>query len=89
MRAVRASAQFKKDLKRSGRQSRNIERLQDVIGFLQSGDVLDETFRDHSLTGNWRDHRECHVAPDWLLIYKLIDGELRLARIGSHAELFR
>ena len=53
---------------------------------------LAKKFRDHELVGNWRGYRECHIAPDWLLIYKVHDGNvklLRLARTGSHAELFK
>ncbi len=85
---LRATRQFKKDLRKAKRQGREIGTLQRVIDTLQRGGALDEKYRDHGLTGNWKDHRECHVAPDWLLIYKITDDELRLTRVGGHAELF-
>ena len=59
-----------------------------VIESLQQGHDLDARYRDHGLSGNWKDHRECHVGPDWLLIYTVTEDELRLARVGSHSELF-
>jgi len=89
MRAVRVSSQFKRDLRNASRQGRNIDLLQDVIAQLQSGEALEQRFRDHLLTGNWKNHRECHIGPNWLLIYYVTDNELRLARLGSHSELFR
>jgi len=49
---------------------------------------LEEKYRDHPLTGNWRGYRDCHIQPDWLLIYRIADVELQLIRTGSHAELF-
>ncbi len=85
---LRATSQFKKDLKKAKRQGQDLDKLQSVIDTLQQGQILAEKFRDHNLTGAWRDHRECHVAPDWLLIYKKTDDELRLARVGSHSALF-
>ena len=85
---IRATTQFKKDLKKAKRQGQDIEVLGSVIEALQQGRALDAKYRDHSLIGNWRDHRECHVTPDWLLIYKTTENELRLARVGSHSELF-
>lgn len=88
MRKLRPTRQFKKDLKRAKKQGQDIDELGSVIGSLQQGQTLDEKYRDHSLTGNWKDHRECHVAPNWLLIYQSTEDELRLARVGSHSELF-
>ncbi len=85
---LKPTKQFKKDLKRAKKQGRDIDELGKVIGSLQQGQTLGQQHRDHGLTGNWKDHRECHVAPDWLLIYKTTSVELRLARVGSHSELF-
>ena len=82
------SSQFKKDLKKARRQGKDLNLLQAVVITLANEQVLEDRFRDHELTGNWRSYRECHVNPDWLLIYKVTDEELKLARMGSHSELF-
>lgn len=57
---------------------------------ISNGEILPEEYKDHALTGNWRGHRECHILPDWLLIYKLQDDVLvlTLSRTGSHSNLF-
>jgi mRNA interferase YafQ len=82
------SSQFKKDLKKAKRQGKDLNLLQSVVITLANEEPLEKHFRDHELTGNWRSYSECHVKPDWLLIYK-VDGEnLKLARLGSHSELF-
>lgn len=88
MLALKTTTQFRKDLKKSKKQGQDIDALQAVIEALLNGQKLDEKYRDHNLSGNWKDHRECHVAPDWLLIYLATSDELRLARVGSHSELF-
>ncbi len=80
--------QFKKDLKKANKQRKNIDVLSIIIDLLQYEHDLDEKYSDHSLTGNWKKHRECHISPDWLLIYQIDQGELRLVRLGSHSELF-
>jgi mRNA interferase YafQ len=85
---LRISRQFKKDLRKAKKQGQAIDDLEAIVNALQHGQALEAKHRDHTLTGNWKDHRECHVAPDWLLIYKVTEDELRLARVGSHAELF-
>ena len=88
MLVLKSTKQFKKDLKRASRQGRDVDALQRVLEDLREGRAIDEKYRDHGLIGTWKDHRECHIAPDWLLIYKATDYELRLARLGSHSELF-
>lgn len=82
--------QFKKDLKQLARQGKDLKELETVIDLLAADQILPERYRDHLLTGNWRNHRECHIGPDWLLIYKKEKGLLilTLARTGSHSELF-
>lgn len=84
------SSQFKKDLKRIQKRGMDLEILKNVIRMLQEEQVLDEKYRDHALTGNYRGFRECHVQPDWLLIYSVNRGELILtaSRTGSHSDLF-
>lgn len=70
------------------RRGKNLEKLKEVIGLLTTGTPLAERYRDHTLTGNWQGRRDCHVEPDWLLIYRTGEGELRLERTGSHSDLF-
>jgi len=80
--------QFKKDIKRAGKQGRDIMQFKLIARILIAEENLDPIFRDHKLTGNYKDRRECHIASDWLLIYK-IDGErIIFERIGTHSELF-
>ena len=88
---VRFTGQFKKDLKLSEKQGKNKERLFSVIEKLANGETLDAQYRDHSLTGDYKGCRECHVEPDWLLVYQIFDDVLVLLlnRVGSHSELFR
>lgn len=67
-----------------------IEKLRDVVNSLAGQETLDEKFRDHVLTGEYRGFRECHIEPDWLLVYRVDEGELELFlfRTGSHSDLF-
>ena len=87
---VRFTTQFKKDLKLAKKRGKDIEKLFAVVEQLANGEVLPEKYRDHDLTGNYKGCRECHVEPDWLLIYEIDNGVLvlMLYRVGSHAELF-
>ncbi|MEM9480382.1 MAG: type II toxin-antitoxin system YafQ family toxin [Verrucomicrobiota bacterium] len=82
------TSQFKKDVKRQRKRGKDVSKLKEVIEALVSGSELPERFRDHALAGNWKGWRDCHVEPDWLLIYKTADEELILGRTGSHADLF-
>ena len=81
---------FKKDYKRIKKRGRNIEKLKHVIELLASGQKLDQKYRDHELTGNYENFRECHIEPDWLLIYQIENEELILilSRTGTHSDLF-
>lgn len=85
---IRQTSRFRRDIKRILRQGADISRLEAVVSSLVDEEPLDEGYRDHTLIGNWRGFRECHIQPDWLLIYRIEVGELQLARTGSHAELF-
>ena len=81
---------FKKDYKLALKRHMNVDLLDDIIRALSRGESLPEKNRDHALTGDWIGHRECHIQPDWLLIYR-IEGDvlvLTLARTGSHSDLF-
>ena len=84
------TTKFKRDYKRAMKRGLDINRLDQVIRTLAAGEELAISHRDHALGGDWRRHRECHVQPDWLLIY-YVDGErlvLTLTRTGTHADLF-
>lgn len=85
-----ASNQFKKDLKLAKKRGLKLEHLTEVVNTLAAQQPLGEKHRDHNLTGNYRDFRECHVEPDWLLIYRIEadEPELYLFRTGSHSDLF-
>ena len=87
---VKPTTQFKKDFKLAMKRSMKIELLEEVIALLAMGETLPDKHKDHALTGNWVGHRECHILPDWLLIYR-IENEvlvLTLARTGTHSDLF-
>ena len=87
---VKLTTQFKKDFKLAMKRSMKIELLEDVIAMLAIGETLPDKHKDHALTGNWVGHRECHILPDWLLIYRIEDEVLvlTLARTGTHSDLF-
>ena len=80
--------QFKKDYKRIKKQNKNLIKLQDVIEKLADGERLEQKYKDHQLSGIWKNHRDCHIEPDWILIYRTTSQELILERTGSHSELF-
>lgn len=88
MRPVRYTSRFKKDLKRIKRRGKNVSVLQAVIIKLANNESLAAKYRDHALIGDYIGTRECHLQPDWLLIYRLVDNELILVRTGTHADLF-
>jgi mRNA interferase YafQ len=85
---IRQSTRFRRDVKRLRRQGADLSQLETVVATLIAQEPLDERYRDHALVGNWKGFRECHIQPDWLLIYRIESDELQLARTGSHAELF-
>lgn len=87
---VRPTTKFQKDLKRIQRQGYNISLLTDIIKKLANGEELPEKNCDHNLSGDYSGYRECHITPDWLLVYEIDNGELilYLTRTGSHSDLF-
>ena len=87
---IRFTSQFKKDVKLAKKQGKNLEKLFGVVECLANGQSLEDKYRDHDLSGNYKGCRECHVEPDWLLIYEVIEDVLvlMLYRAGSHSELF-
>lgn len=87
---IKPTTQFKKDFKLAMKRSMKIELLEEVVAMLAMGETLPDKHKDHALTGNWVGHRECHILPDWLLIYRIEDEVLvlTLARTGTHSDLF-
>jgi len=81
---------FKRDYKKAIKRNLPIEKLQAVISKLANGEELPPRNHDHALSNNWANHRECHIAPDWLLIYQIKEYVLvlELTRTGTHADLF-
>jgi mRNA interferase YafQ len=88
MKALRVTAAFRKDLKRVERRGYSRALLETVVDALRRGEELPSARRDHPLKGVWKGWRECHVQPDWLLIYTTTETEVVLARTGTHADLF-
>ena len=84
------SKRFKKDLKLVKKRGLKIDNLRNVINTLAAEEKLDEKYRDHALNGDYRGFRECHVEPDWLLVYRVNQDELELFlfRTGTHSDLF-
>lgn len=89
MKAIRRISQFKRDVKRMQRQGKDLLKLKAVLESLTKGGGLAAGYRDHVLVGQYKGTRECHVEPDWLLIYELTEDEIVLIRAGSHSDLFK
>jgi mRNA interferase YafQ len=86
---IREGSRFRRDVKRLQRRDKDIGKLRAVIIELTNERFLDERYREHPLTGDWVNYRDCHIEPDWLLLYRITDNELQLARTGSHSDLFK
>ena len=88
---VKPTSRFKKDLRTIAGSGHDISPITRVVELLAAGVPLPERYRDHDLNGNWLGHRECHIAPDWLLIYKKHEDilVLTLTRTGTHSDLFK
>jgi len=89
MKRVSQTTQFAKDVKRMRKRGKDLDGLKAVVSDLANGKTLDPKFRDHQLTGRWRHCRDCHVEPDWVLIYTADAQSLRLERTGTHSDLFK
>jgi len=87
---VKLTGQFKRDYKTAIKRGLSIDLLDEVIKLLANGTPLPEKYRDHNLSDNWSGFRECHIQPDWLLIYRIDDDilVLTLTRNGTHSDLF-
>ena len=89
MKAIFQTSQFKKDFKRINKRGRDLSKFKEVVSIIAEGESLEIRHRDHALSGNWSGSRDCHIEPDWILIYR-VDGEnLFLERTGSDSDLFK
>lgn len=88
MKNLRLTSAFKKDLKRITKRNYDRTLLEAVVDVLREAKTLPAARRGHALGGEWKGLRECHIEPDWLLIYQPTDNEVVLARTGTHADLF-
>lgn len=84
------SNQFKKDLKLANKRGYDLNLLNEVVDKLANEEILDEKYKDHDLSGNYKGFRECHIQPDWLLVYRVNNNDLFLflSRTGTHSDLF-
>ncbi len=93
MKQIRLDKQFKKDIKRdqiSGRYTKkDFDLLKEVMDHLIDNKQLDERFLAHKLIGEWQGYSECHIKPNWLLIYKSEPNSIKFARLGTHSQLFK
>ncbi len=88
MRSIQRTSQFKRDVKRMQKRGKAFAEFKQVIVELSAGMALEPRYRDHDLSGRYRGARECHIEPDWLLIYELTKDEIILIRTGTHSDLF-
>jgi mRNA interferase YafQ len=89
MKAVSQTTQFARDVKLMRRRGRDIAKLQSVVRLLAADASLPPKHRDHALAGPWQSSRDCHIEPDWILIYTPATEWLRLERTGTHSDLFK
>jgi mRNA interferase YafQ len=85
---IESTSQFRRDIKRQAKKGSDIVKLEAVVETLASEHPLASKYRNHKLVGNFVDHWECHIEPDWLLIYRFTREHLLLVRTGSHSDLF-
>jgi mRNA interferase YafQ len=83
-----SGAQFRRDVKLAKKRGKDMAKLREVIQLLAEGDPLPARFRDHPLSGEWKHFRDCHIEPDWLLLYRIDGDDLHLVRTGTHSDLF-
>ena len=82
------TTQFKKDIKKQIKRGKDPQKLTEIVKLLLAEKPLPEAAKDHPLIGNWTGRRDCHIEPDWVLIYKKTEEEIRLERTGTHSDLF-
>ena len=88
---LKQTSQFKRDYKLAKKQRKNLDSIKAIVKLLENGEELPEKCHDHELKGNYIGYRECHIEPDWLLVYKKTESILLLTlfRTGSHSDLFK
>jgi mRNA interferase YafQ len=82
------TAQFERDAKRQEKRGKAMERLEAIVELIRTRQPLESKHRDHALGGGWKGWRDCHIEPDWILIYKREHATLTLGRTGSHSDVF-
>ena len=88
MRKAVFHTKFKRDSKKIEQQGKDLSKMREAIRLLLEDRSLPERYNDHALKGRWKEYRDLHLEPDWILIYKLVDNTVVLARTGSHSEIF-
>jgi len=83
------TTQFKKDFKKIKKRQKNLSKLTVIIEKLLNKEKLEPKYKNHSLSGKFKNHRDCHIEPDWALIYRITKDQLILERTGSHSEIFK
>ena len=89
MKRVSQTTHFSRDLKRMRKRGKDLSKLREVVKLLAAGKLLDPRLRDHALIGQWQPSSDCHIEPDWILIYTADEATLRLERTGTHSDLFK
>ena len=89
MKKLSQTKQFVRDIKRMRRRGKDLEKLKAIVSQLAKSEPLDAKHRDHALAGAWKSCRDCHIEPDWVLIYSTDTNNIRLERTGSHSDLFQ
>jgi mRNA interferase YafQ len=89
MKTIRRTSQFKRDVRRMQRRHKDLGKLKTVLESLVREETLAPRYRDHVLVGQYRGTRECHLEPDWLLVYESGESEIVLVRTGAHSDLFK
>jgi mRNA interferase YafQ len=89
MKAIYETSQFRKDFKKITKQGKQIEKLKEIVQCISEGKPLEPRHRDHALIGPLKGSRDCHIEPDWLLIYRTDGESLYLERTGSHSDIFK
>ena len=88
MRTPVRSRQFRRDVERAAQRGKDLAKLRELLSLLIGGQALPARYQDHPLKGAWKSYRDAHIAPDWLLIYRVVGDELQLVRTGSHTDVF-
>lgn len=86
---LRTTTAFERDVRRINKRGKDLDKLEAIVNLLQAQEQLPARCRPHPLRGNWTGYWDCHVEPDWILLYKVTDQALMLVRTGSHADLFK